>query len=106
MAGIIYNFTPDSEGNYPKPMGFNQMGQPILVHPELNDQFLIESLVAAIFFTLGALGILLVRYSAAIKGDTRSATSVLVVGLLLFLVTILASTFMLGDKGIKIFFSF
>ncbi len=100
MAGAIYNLTPDSEGRYTKPMGFNEMNQPVLVHPELNDQFLIESLVAATFFAIGALGFMLVRYSAAIKENTYSATSVFMAGLALIVVTAFAGLIMLRDKGI------
>jgi hypothetical protein len=102
MAGALYNLSPDSEGRYVKPMGFNNMNQPVLVHPELNDQFLIESLVAAIFFAIGVLGFMLVHYSAVIKENTHSVTSILIVGLSLIAIATFAGLLMLKDKGIII----
>ncbi len=100
MAGIIYDLSEN-----PIPMGFNNLQQPILLQPDLNGQFLIESLVAATFFALGAIGVILVRYSATMEESARSSTSILVVGLALLTVATLAGSLMLAEKGVKTFLS-
>ncbi|MFX1511132.1 MAG: hypothetical protein ACFFCQ_00905 [Promethearchaeota archaeon] len=96
MAGAIYDLS-----ERPIPMGFTAAQRPILLQPDLNGQFLIESLVAATFFGIGALGIILIRYSAAMEESARSTTSVLVVGISLIAIATFAGSLMLADKGVE-----
>jgi len=82
----------------PIPMGFTQTGSPVLVHTSHHDQFLIETIVVAIFFSVGAFGVYLVRFSTRFAYDPRYATSILVLGLILIIVGLAGAQIMLDEK--------
>ncbi|MHA2369426.1 MAG: hypothetical protein ACXADX_11460 [Candidatus Hodarchaeales archaeon] len=94
LSGILYVVSEN-----PIPMGFTQTGSPVLVHTSQHDQFLIETIVVAIFFSVGAFGIYLVRFSTRFAYDPRYATSILILGIILLLVGLAGAQIMLDEKG-------
>ncbi|MHA2363144.1 MAG: hypothetical protein ACXAC7_04250 [Candidatus Hodarchaeales archaeon] len=94
LAGGIYNITEN-----PLPLGFTQQGY-MPIYTSLNDQFLIESLSALVFIGLGAAGFYLMRYPTQQKygTDMRSATFILVMGIVLLLISLAATVIMLQIK--------
>ncbi|MFW9915839.1 MAG: hypothetical protein ACFFGZ_09550 [Candidatus Thorarchaeota archaeon] len=94
LSGILYVVSEN-----PIPMGFTQTGSPVLVHTSPHDQFLIETIVVAIFFSVGAFGIYLVRFSTRFAYDPRYATSILILGIILLLVGLAGAQIMLDEKS-------
>ncbi|MFQ5981153.1 MAG: hypothetical protein ACE5OZ_23680 [Candidatus Heimdallarchaeota archaeon] len=94
ISGALYVVSEN-----PIPMGFTQTGSPELVHPSQHDQFLIETIVVAIFFSVGALGIYLLRFSTRYGYDLRYATSILILAIILIIVGIAGAQIMLDEKG-------
>lgn len=92
MAGGLYNLA-----NSPQPMGYNERGY-VPVYPDMNYQYLVESLSAGVFFAIGATGIYLMRYATRYAYELRSATSLLALGALLIFIGIVGAAMMLGWK--------
>ncbi|MFX1533723.1 MAG: hypothetical protein ACFFDI_05765 [Promethearchaeota archaeon] len=92
MAGGLYDIT-----EIPIAFGSNSYGQPLLISPSQNSQFLIESIVAAIFFALGTAGIYLIK-STVDNEDSRTTTITLSLGIVLILIGIAGGILMLQQK--------
>ena len=80
LAGGIYNLTEN-----PLPMGQTQTALvPVFRSP--SEQFLIESLIAALFYGLGAGGLFMIRYSTRFAYDLRTSFTLLVLGIILTII--------------------
>jgi hypothetical protein len=58
----------------------------VIIFPELNEQFLIESLIASLFIGLGAGGCYLVWFSTRFAYDSRTSITLLIFGIILTLI--------------------
>jgi len=80
LAGGIYNLTEN-----PLPMGQTQTALvPVFKSP--SEQFLIESLIAALFYGLGAGGLFMIRYSTRFAYDIRTSITLLIVGIIIAII--------------------
>lgn len=80
LAGGIYNLTEQ-----PLPMG-QTTTQLVPVFKSSSEQFLVESLIAGLFFGIGAGGLYLIRYSTRFAYDARTSITLLILGIILTLV--------------------
>ena len=80
LAGGIYNLTEQ-----PLPMG-QTATQLVPVFKSSSEQFLVESLIAGLFFGIGAGGLYLIRYSTRFAYDARTSITLLILGIILTLV--------------------
>ncbi len=80
LAGGIYNLTEN-----PLPMGQTSSALvPVFQSP--SEQFLIESLIAGLFFGLGAGGLFMIRYSTRFAYDVRTSITLLILGITLTII--------------------
>jgi hypothetical protein len=77
LAGGIYNITEN-----PLPMG-QTASSLVPVFQSSSEQFLLESLIAALFFSLGSGGFYLIRYSTRFAYDIRTSITLLILGMIL-----------------------
>ncbi len=80
LAGGIYDVTEQ-----PLPMG-QTATQLVPVFKSSSEQFLVESLIAGLFFGIGAGGLYLVRYSTRFAYDIRTSITLLLLGIILTVV--------------------
>ncbi len=80
LAGGIYNLTEQ-----PLPMG-QTTTQLVPDFKSTSEQFLVESLIAGLFFGIGAGGLYLIRYSTRFAYDARTSITLLILGIILTLV--------------------
>ncbi len=80
LAGGIYNLTEQ-----PLPMG-QTATQLVPVFKSSSEQFLVESLIAGLFFGIGSGGLYLIRYSTRFAYDARTSITLLILGIILTLV--------------------
>lgn len=80
LAGGLYNLTEN-----PLPMG-QTANQLVPIFRSSSEQFLVESLIAMLFFGLGAGGLYMIRYSTRFAYDVRTSVTLLVVGIILTIV--------------------
>ncbi|MFX1249917.1 MAG: hypothetical protein ACFFBQ_21210, partial [Promethearchaeota archaeon] len=80
LGGGIYNLAET-------PLPMTQTSEEvIIIFPELNEQFLIESLIASLFIGLGAGGCYLIWYSTRFAYDTRTSMTLLIIGIIVTLI--------------------
>ncbi len=82
----------------PPPMGIGEFQAPQPLYPELNRQFLLESLIATSFFAIGALGFVLLHWSMRYAYDTSYATSLLFLGFVMILIGYIGAEVMISAK--------
>ncbi len=80
LVGGIYNITEN-----PLPMGQTATSL-VPVFQSSSEQFLIESLIAALFFSLGSGGFYLIRYSTRFAYDIRTSITLLILGMILVVI--------------------
>jgi len=80
LAGGIYNLTEN-----PLPMGQTQTAL-VPIFKSASEQFLVESLIAALFYGLGAGGIFMIRYSTRFAYDVRTSITLLILGIILTII--------------------
>ncbi|MFX1508321.1 MAG: hypothetical protein ACFFDC_19745 [Promethearchaeota archaeon] len=83
LGGGIYNLAET-----PLPMA-QTPDKVIIIFPETNEQFLIESFIASLFIGLGAGGCYLIWYSTRFAYDSRTSITLLILGVI---VTLIAAT--------------
>ena len=93
MAGGVYNLTEN-----PLPLGYSQQQGYVPIYTGMSNQFLVESLTAGLFFAIGSVGFFLLRYATRYAYDTRSATTIIVLGVGLLTVGIGGAYIMLQIK--------
>ncbi len=80
LAGGIYNLTEN-----PLPLGQTETALvPIFKSP--SEQFLVESIIIALFYGLGTGGLFMIRYSTRFAYDVRTSITLLILGIVLALV--------------------
>ncbi len=77
LAGGIYNLTEN-----PLPMGQTSNAL-VPVFRSSSEQFLVESLISALFFGLGAGGFYMMYYSTRFAYDARTSITLLILGVIL-----------------------
>ncbi len=92
LAGGLYNLTEQ-----PLPMG-QTATQLVPVFRSSSEQFLVESLIAGLFFGLGAGGLYLIRYSTRFAYDIRTSITLLILGIIITLVAAVGTTVMYDFK--------
>lgn len=80
LAGGIYNITEN-----PLPMG-QTANALVPVFRSSSEQFLVESLIIALFFGLGAGGLYLIHYSTRFAYDVRTSVTLLLLGVVLTII--------------------
>jgi hypothetical protein len=80
LAGGIYDIAEN-----PLPMGQTSAAL-VPVFQSSSEQFLIESLIAALFFGLGAGGLYMIRYSTRFAYDVRTSITLLILGIILTII--------------------
>ena len=90
LAGGIYNIAEN-----PLPMGQTSTTL-VPVFQSSSEQFLLESLIAALFFSIGSGGFYMIRYSTRFAYDVRTSLTLLILGIVLALVAS-GGTFVLYD---------
>ena len=90
LAGGIYNIAEN-----PLPMGQTSSAL-VPVFKSSSEQFLLESLIAALFFAIGSGGFYMIRYSTRFAYDIRTSLTLLILGILLALIAS-GGTFVLYD---------
>lgn len=93
LAGGIYNLAEN-----PIAMGSTQTAL-VPVLKTLNDQFLLESFIAAILITIGVSGFYLIRYSTKFSFDFSNSVTLLIVGSMIILVAVIGMTIMYNYKA-------
>ncbi len=94
FAGGIYNIVTEDVLS----LGVDAFGRPVLIDERLDNQFIIEGIVAAIFIFLGFLGFILIYYSSRYMLKPRYATMMLLTGIALVIVGFIGAEYMLDPK--------
>ena len=92
LAGGLYNLTEQ-----PLPMGQTET-QLVPVFKSSSEQFLVESLIAGLFFGIGSGGIYLIHYSTRFAYDVRTSITLLILGITITLITLVGTTVMYDYK--------
>ena len=77
LAGGLYNLTEQ-----PLPMG-QTATQLVPVFKSTSEQFLVESLIAGLFFGIGSGGLYLIHYSTRFAYDVRTSITLLILGIII-----------------------
>ncbi|NHJ02243.1 MAG: hypothetical protein EAX86_08910 [Candidatus Heimdallarchaeota archaeon] len=80
LAGGIYDITEN-----PLPMGQTSTAL-VPIFQSASEQFLVESLIAALFFALGSGGFYMIRYSTRFAYDIRTSITLIIIGILLAII--------------------
>ena len=93
LASGVYNLAEN-----PLPLGYSDQQGYVPIYTGMNNQFLVESLSAGLFFVIGAAGFFLVRYATRYAYDTRSASTIIVIGVGLLVIGIAGALIMIQIK--------
>jgi hypothetical protein len=77
LAGGLYDLTEQ-----PLPMG-QTTTQLVPVFKSTSEQFLVESLIAGLFFGIGSGGLYLIHYSTRFAYDVRTSITLLILGIII-----------------------
>ena len=92
LAGGLYNLTEQ-----PLPMG-QTATQLVPVFKSSGEQFLVESLIASLFFGIGSGGLYLIHYSTRFAYDVRTSITLLIVGIIITLIAVVGTIVMYDYK--------
>ncbi len=99
MMGGVYLITPRM-GQQPMPaLGADSSGNPVWLYPSVHDAFIIESIVGAAIFFMGAIGFMFLFESTKYSLNPSYGRKILVLGLGLALVAFVAMQYVLDTKG-------
>jgi len=93
QAGIVYIVYRN-----PIAIGANQQGDPVFLYPDLQDAFIIESVVASIFIFLCSLGFIMLYQASKYVYNKKIAIRILVLGIILIIATFFALQAMITIK--------
>ncbi|TFG16893.1 MAG: hypothetical protein EU531_05095 [Promethearchaeota archaeon] len=93
QTGIVYILY-----RTPMAIGANQEGQPIILYPDIQDAFIIESIVASIFIFLCSLGFVMLYQASKYVYNKKIAIRILVIGIILIISTFFALQAMISIK--------
>ncbi|MFW9855876.1 MAG: hypothetical protein ACFFFG_12505 [Candidatus Thorarchaeota archaeon] len=92
LAGGIYDLTEN-----PLPMGQTQNAL-VPIFQSSSEQFLVESLIAAVLFAIGGVGVYLIRHSTRFAYDVRTSTVFLILGIILAIIATFGILMMFNIK--------
>jgi len=97
QMGIVYIIYRE-----PLAIGADQQGNAVLLYPDLNEAFIMESIVASIFIFLCSIGFLLVYQASKYVYNKKTAVKILVIGHILVIIAFVALqaiiTIKLGER--------
>lgn len=93
QTGIVYIAFKD-----PLAIGANQQGDPVILYPNIQDAFIIESIVASIFIFLCSLGFVMLYQASKYVYNKKIAIRILVIGIILIISTFFALQAMITVK--------
>ncbi|MFX1494351.1 MAG: hypothetical protein ACFFBZ_08740 [Promethearchaeota archaeon] len=97
QMGIVYIIYRE-----PVAIGADQQGNAVLLYPDLNDAFIIESIVASIFIFLCSIGFLFLYQASKYVYNKKTAIKILVIGMIFIITAFIALqaiiTIKLGEK--------
>ena len=93
QTGIVYILYRE-----PLAIGANQSGDPIILYPDIQDAFIIESIVASIFIFLCSLGFVMLYQASKYVYNKKIAIRILVIGIILIVATFFALQAMITIK--------
>jgi len=82
----------------PPAVGATQEGNPIFLYPSVNDQFIIEGIIASIVIFLSSIGYLFLYQASKYVYDRNTAIKILAIGFILILMSFVILQLMLGTK--------
>lgn len=80
QMGIVYIIYRE-----PIAIGANQEGEAMLLYPDLNEAFIIESIVASIFLFLCSIGFVLLYQASKYVYNKKTAIKILIIGFILII---------------------
>ncbi|MHA1974978.1 MAG: hypothetical protein ACTSW1_18450 [Candidatus Hodarchaeales archaeon] len=92
LAGGIYDLSEN-----PLPMG-QTANALVPIFQSSSEQFLVESLIAALFFGIGAGGFFLIHYSTRFAYDIRTSITLLILGIILAVIAAIGTVVMYDFK--------
>jgi hypothetical protein len=92
LAGGLYNLTEQ-----PLPMGQTST-QLVPVFKSTSEQFLVESLIAGLFFGIGSGGLYLIHYSTRFAYDVRTSITLLILGIIITIIAAVGTIVMYDFK--------
>ena len=93
QTGIVYILY-----RTPMAIGANQEGDPLILYPDIQDAFIIESVVASIFIFLCSLGFVMLYQASKYVYNKKIAIRILVIGIILIISTFFALQAMISIK--------
>ncbi len=99
MMGGVYLITPRM-GQQPMPaLGADSNGNPVWLYPSVSEAFIIESIVGAAIFFMGAIGFMFLFESTKYSLNPSYGRKILVMGVGLALVAFVAMAYIIDTKG-------
>ncbi|MEJ2294853.1 MAG: hypothetical protein P8Y23_08790 [Candidatus Lokiarchaeota archaeon] len=93
QTGIVYLLY-----RQPLAIGANQDGTPVILYPDIQDAFILESIVASIFIFLCSLGFIMLYQASKYVFNKKIAIRILVIGIILIIATFFALQAMIALK--------
>ncbi|MFW9877479.1 MAG: hypothetical protein ACFFG0_30705 [Candidatus Thorarchaeota archaeon] len=82
----------------PPALGANQAGDPIFIITDINEAFIIESIVASILILLCSTGFVLLYHASKYVYNRKMALTILTIGVLMILITFVALQYIISVK--------
>ena len=83
----------------PLAIGATSDGDPVIIYPDIQDAFIIESIVASIFIFLCSLGFVMLYQASKYVYNKKIATRILVIGIVLIVAAFFALQAMIAEKS-------
>ena len=93
QTGIAYLLVRD-----PPALGATQQGDPIFILTDINEAFIIESIVASILILLCSTGFVFLYQASKYVYNRKMAISILIIGLLTIIITFIALQYIIAVK--------
>ncbi len=99
MMGGVYLITPRM-GQEPMPaLGADSSGNPVWLYPSVHDAFIIESIVGAAIFFMGAIGFMFLFEATKYSLNPSYGRKILILGLTLSLVAFISMQYVINAKS-------
>ena len=93
QTGIAYLLVRE-----PPALGGNPQGEPIFIFNNINEAFIIESIVASILILLSSVGFVLLYQASKYVYNRKMAATILTIGVLTILITFIALQYIIAVK--------
>jgi hypothetical protein len=105
IAGFLYDITRNTI-----PLNYKQEDQTKMVIPQffwqdMNEQFLIEGIVASIVIMIGAFGVIFLYQATKNFYRPKNAYSYMALGMALMILSFVIISYFIGQKGVKLYSS-